>query len=119
MKLLQKSRRDNLASDITGMLLYMDGTFMQTLEGPAIAVQTLMEKIKSDPRHGDLTILMKGPIWDRSFGTWSMGFKQITREALISVPGYQGSGDLSLMSRQFLQNPRRSFDLLHHFTQKD
>jgi hypothetical protein len=118
-ELLQKSRRKNLAADITGMLLYKDGNFMQTLEGPAIAVQTLLEQIKSDPRHGDLTTLMEGPILERTFGSWSMGFKKITQETLISLPGYLDSGDFSLMSSQFLQNPRRSFDLLHHFTQKN
>jgi hypothetical protein len=116
--LLQKSRRDNLAADITGMLLYKDGNFMQTLEGPVIAVRTLLEKIKSDPRHGDVTTLMEGPILERSFGSWSMGFKKITQETLSGLPGYHDTGDFSLMSSQFLQNPRRSFDLLHHFTQK-
>ncbi len=118
-ELLQKSRLNNLAADITGMLLYKDGNFMQTLEGPAIAVQTLLGKIKSDSRHSDVTTLMEGPILERSFGNWSMGFKKITQDTPISIPGYHDSGDFSLMSSQFLQNPRRSFDLLHHFTQKD
>ncbi len=92
---------------------------MQTLEGPAVAVQTLLEKIKSDPRHADFSTLMEGPILERSFGNWSMGFKKITPDTPICVPGYQDSGDFSLMSSQFLQNPRRSFDLLYHFTQKN
>ncbi len=118
-ELLQRSRLNNLASDITGMLLYKDGNFMQTLEGPAIAVQALLGKIKSDPRHADVTTLMEGPILERSFGSWSMGFKKITQDTPISIPGYHDSGDFSLMSSQFVRNPRRSFDLLHHFTQKD
>ena len=115
-ELLEKSRRNNLAADITGMLLYRDGKFMQTLEGPELAVQTVREKIRNDPRHVKFTILMEGPILERSFGGWFMGFKKITRETLIDVPGYIDSDDLGLMSSQFLQNPARSLELLLFFS---
>ena len=91
---------------------------MQTLEGSEVAVKTLVEKIKSDPRHSKFTALMEGPILERSFGSWSMGFKKITRETSINVPGYHASDDFSLMSSQFLQNPPMSLELLLHFTQK-
>ncbi len=77
---------------------------MQTLEGPELPVQTLLEKIKSDPRHRNLTTLMEGPILERSFGSWSMGFKKITQETSLNVPGYHNSDDFSLMSSQFLEN---------------
>ena len=90
---------------------------MQTLEGPELPVQTLLEKIKSDPRHRNLTTLMEGPILERSFGSWSMGFKKITQETSINVPGYHNSDDFSLMSSQFLQNPPLSLELLLYFTQ--
>ena len=88
---------------------------MQTLEGPEIAVKRLRDKIGSDPRHSQFTILMEGPILERSFGSWSMGFKKITQETLINVPGYYDSDDLSLMSSQFLQTPPRSLELLLSF----
>ncbi len=111
-ELLQKSRRNNLAADITGLLLYKDGVFMQTLEGPEAAVRTVLEKIKSDPRHRNFTTLMEARILERSFASWSMGFKRITRDTSITIPGYHDSDDLSLMSSQFLQNPPRALDLL-------
>jgi len=114
-ELLQKSRRNNVAADITGMLLYKDGTFMQSLEGPELAVKTLLAKIRSDPRHRKFTVLMEGPIVERSFETWSMGFKKITEGTSINVPGYIDSDNLSLMSNQFLQNPSRSLVLLSYF----
>lgn len=111
-ELLATSRRNNLATDITGLLLYKDGNFMQTLEGPDQAVQELMAKIRSDPRHHHFTTLMEGPILERSFGNWTMGFRKITRETPIEVPGYSQSDELSLMSSPFLQNPLRSLALL-------
>jgi hypothetical protein len=57
--LLNKSRVDNLANDITGMLLYMEGRyfseyegrFMQVLEGSESNVRKLFEKIAKDERH--------------------------------------------------------------------
>ncbi len=55
-ELLQTSRRNNLAADITGMLLSKDGNFMQILEGPKIAVETLVEKIRNDSRHCKFTL---------------------------------------------------------------
>ncbi len=90
---------------------------MQTLEGPTTAVLTLVEQIRSDPRHHKFSILMEGRILKRSFGSWSMGFKKITQETSINVPGYHNSDDFSLMSSQFLQNPPLSLELLLYFTQ--
>ncbi len=97
------------------MLLYKDGKFMQTLEGPREAVLTLLEKIRSDPRHGKFTLLMEAPILKRSFGSWSMGFKKITQETVINIPGYDDSNDLSLMSSRFIENPPESLNLLLSF----
>ncbi len=61
---------------------------------------------------------MEGPILKRSFVDWSMGFKKITHETPINVPGYHDSDDFSLMSRQFIKNPPRSLELLRYFSQK-
>ena len=114
-ELLQKSRRHNLAADITGMLLYRDGKFMQTIEGPRIAVLTLLEKIRNDPRHCKFTLLMEAPLLQRSFGSWSMGFKKITKETVINFPGYHDSDDFSLMGNQFLKDPPNSLSFLLSF----
>jgi hypothetical protein len=97
------------------MLLYRDGKFMQTLEGPRIPVLTLLEKIRSDPRHRNFTLLMEAPILKRSFGSWSMGFKKITPETVINFPGYHDSDDFSLMGSQFLRDPPKSLNLLLSF----
>ena len=110
--LLKTSRQNNLAADITGMLVHKDGKFMQTLEGPGDAVRTLVETIRKDPRHHKFTTLMEGPILNRAFGNWSMGFKAITPEILTEIPGYHDSDDFSLMSGQFLENPPRSLEFL-------
>ncbi|HEY5718903.1 MAG TPA: BLUF domain-containing protein, partial [Gammaproteobacteria bacterium] len=40
-QLLQRARTKNAALEITGLLLYCDGSFLQLLEGPQGAVEQL------------------------------------------------------------------------------
>ncbi len=65
--ILAASRRNNPKRDITGMLLYSDGGFIQALEGPKQEVLDLYEKIEQDPRHSGAIMLANGPIEERSF----------------------------------------------------
>jgi hypothetical protein len=72
--LLRTSRKNNEALGITGMLLYHEGSFMQVLEGEKEAVQSTYRKILIDRRHHNLIKMLDGPIEQRSFREWSMGF---------------------------------------------
>lgn len=84
---LRKSRINNAGLNITGMLLYTDGSFFQVLEGPEAAVDGLFEKISSDPRHGKVVKIIRESIVARAFGEWSMSYSHMTRSALDQVPG--------------------------------
>jgi hypothetical protein len=77
-ELLKKSRDFNRLVGITGCLIYQDGFFMQMLEGPRDAVFTLCEKIKTDPRHRDVGIVIEAPARRRIFVDWSMGLRDLT-----------------------------------------
>ncbi|MBK9207916.1 MAG: BLUF domain-containing protein [Anaerolineales bacterium] len=46
MDILKVSRENNSVSDVTGLLLYKGGNFMQVLEGPEDVVNALYEKSK-------------------------------------------------------------------------
>jgi hypothetical protein len=74
--ILTVARAANTGRNITGMLLYLEGAFMQVLEGDDQAVSETFERIKRDPRHWDAQILLDrhGP---RAFGEWSMGFERL------------------------------------------
>ena len=52
--IIEASRRNNPSIDITGLLIYADGIFIQVLEGPSEAVHTLYEKIRDDRRHEEV-----------------------------------------------------------------
>ncbi len=59
---------------MTGLLLYLDGNFMQVLEGPEEAVMDIFGKIEKDIRHTNIIVILKDPIAEREFSEWSMAF---------------------------------------------
>lgn len=72
--ILNASRRNNGAKGITGHLQCHAGYFFQVLEGPAPALEALLEKLKQDPRHRDMRVLYREALQQRNFADWSMGF---------------------------------------------
>jgi hypothetical protein len=115
VELLEHSRKKNAADDITGMLLYKDGNFMQFLEGPRKNVCALLDTIKGDPRHRGMIILLQSEHDERDFSEWSMGFKTLKNDVLPEVPGYSDFLDLPLTSDEFLMHPSKSLQLLLSF----
>ncbi|MEO5977941.1 MAG: BLUF domain-containing protein [Chryseolinea sp.] len=76
--ILKKSRSNNLALKVTGLLLYHEGSIIQILEGEEEVVRALYDKIRLDSRHKSMIKMLDKSISDRSFADWSMGFKQIS-----------------------------------------
>lgn len=114
-ELLKTCRFHNTENGVTGMLLYREGTFMQTLEGEKATVQALYAKIGRDPRHENLVILSQVPRWEREFQEWSMGFFHLTDEALHRLPGYSEFLNVPLEGRWLLENPSKATELLGMF----
>ena len=85
--LLQKARKNNTELDVTGMLLFKDGTFFQILEGISSVVHGLYDKIESDVRHSNVLILCEEEITERNFGEWRMGFVA-DHNTFRDIPGY-------------------------------
>jgi hypothetical protein len=87
--LLANARESNQRAGLTGMLLHadVDGGFFQVLEGTADAIDTLMLRLKGDPRHTHITTLIREPLAERSFAEWTMGFSSVSPEKLRAVTG--------------------------------
>ncbi len=77
--ILAVSRRNNAACEVTGVLLYSEGGFMQVLEGEHAAVAATYARVCADKRHWKAMVLLDRNA-PRAFGAWSMGFE---RPALI------------------------------------
>ena len=87
-RLLAKARQRNVDQDVTGVLLYSDGNFMQCLEGPAARLASAYETIKSDSLHFGIIDLVREPIKSREFSEWSMAFR-VAGALGASSPAYQ------------------------------
>lgn len=100
--MLLSARLRNAASGITGMLVYAGGNFMQVLEGPPLEVRRTLTRIRRDPRHKGLMILLENNVPERYFPQWSMAFECLRhRDELTQIPGYQ---DLRNLTRQDLES---------------
>ena len=74
--ILSASRRNNAMMGITGLLLYIDGGFLQMLEGDERALRELYGRIAVDCRHTNLRMMLDREVSARTFPGWSMGFER-------------------------------------------
>lgn len=84
--ILESARRNNAQNQITGMLLYSNGTFMQVLEGVPELVKATFDAIRRDARHFNIFTLDELPVNQRHFASWSMGYHRVTGSDLRSQP---------------------------------
>ncbi len=62
----------NRKSDITGCLLWIDGHFIQILEGRIVDIEDTFERICCDFRHQDMQLIDHSPAKQRLFADWDM-----------------------------------------------
>ena len=86
--LLAHARARNAANDVTGMLLYAEGSFAQSLEGPEEAVRATFDRILVDPRHRGVYVALEEHVEDRSFPDWSMSFRDLNSAPPSDVEGF-------------------------------
>ena len=77
--ILRKSKANNPEAGVTGVLCFSEGIFLQVLEGGRDAVNTLYNRIATDSRHTDVTLLCYEEIGERRFAGWSMGQVNMSR----------------------------------------
>lgn len=75
--LRDRAHARNLEHEVTGVLLYSDGAFMQYLEGPAAGLARVYSLIKADPLHFGVIDLLREPIREREFAAWSIAMRMV------------------------------------------
>jgi hypothetical protein len=113
--LLTQSRDANLVGGTTGLLLYVDGNFMQLLEGDRKRIEELMVRIKRDSRHNDVNILEEGLISERSFPDWSMAFLDFHAPQVRALPGYSTFLEGPFAAEETSPSPSQNLKLLQFF----
>ena len=115
LDILKVSRENNVASDVTGLLLYKGGNFMQALEGPDDVVTALYEKIRNDPRHKDVSIISTEQIQKRQFSGWEMAFTNLDNPEIVNEPGYSQFLQDEFTADVYRKNPLRAYIMLLTF----
>ena len=85
--LLEKARNKNESLNVTGMLLFDNGGFLQVLEGEEETVNQLFSVISSDSRHRNIVKIISEAIPERQFDDWTMGYASISRQELAKIEG--------------------------------
>ena len=80
--ILSKSVANNTRDNVTGVMLYHEGNFIQLLEGEKEAIFDTFKRINNDDRHTAISTIASGESNQRNFPDWAMGFKSINAEAL-------------------------------------
>ncbi len=89
LELLCQARDFNAAHDISGILVYNDGVFIQVLEGHASTISNLYQRIQRDQRHHRCITLLHQHIAQRAFEGWVMGFPVSSPAIEVeSIDGY-------------------------------
>ena len=72
--ILTRAQYKNMRLDVSGLLVFRDGRFMQLLEGAENTVKDLFATIRRDPRHTDVEVLWENDSAARCMPSWVMGF---------------------------------------------
>lgn len=72
--LAARSEGRNRENGLTGCLVFVEGCFIQILEGPPPAVEETFERICCDFRHRDVKLIDLAPVRERYFADWGMAF---------------------------------------------
>ena len=86
--ILSVSRKNNEKREISGILLYHDGSILQVLEGDEEQVKEVYDIIAKDNRHNGLITMVSGYTTERNFPDWSMGFRKISKGEWSDLTGY-------------------------------
>ena len=113
--ILDQSVINNQANQITGLLLYRDGCFLQLLEGEEAVVEATFRRIGQDRRHHQVESLFRTECKQREFGHWYMGFHTPRPEELARFPQFAPVFDPAFDVSQLIIAPQDGLAMLTAF----
>ena len=91
LKFVNEARTTNRKHDVSGMMLYVGGWFLQLLEGEKAMVDVVCGMIFRDVRA--MRVVLREAIAERQFPEWTMGFEVVGRDEacrLVKAPSRIG-----------------------------
>ena len=94
-QIIRSSIRHNREDNLTGLLITIQGVFVQALEGPSAAVRGAYDRIMHDPRHADLVLISASEVDKRLFSDWNMCARVLapSDKAILDVLDAKGPFD--------------------------
>jgi hypothetical protein len=106
-EMLAESRKRNRAHGITGVLVFVDGAFLQILEGEKDDVLALMGRIERDPRHRGIKVFHEEETDERAFASWNMAYLSPSAEELSRWAKLDGATTVGSVLSSLEKEPGR------------
>lgn len=81
--IVKRSKKNNSEYDITGLLFYHNGRFIQVLEGDKDSLEGLMSILEKDDRHENIQRIIDQTIKKRAFKEWSMDSLNLSEDTTV------------------------------------
>jgi len=106
--IIERSIPNNQRFMLTGLLIVVQGFFLQVLEGPEAAVRGAYCRIVDDPRHDQIAIISGEQAQTRLFGQWNMCARALASadQSILDVLDSKGLFDPARLT------PKSAVDLL-------
>ena len=88
------SKVRNREQAITGVLFYHNRKFMQLIEGEHSVLNALMNTLRGDPRHRNITIIVDEAVERRGFAEWNMDAFNLSQEETLDVAALRKIRDI-------------------------
>ena len=89
--ILVDARTGNERRKVTGVLVYVDGVFLQILEGDEQVLRSLMRSITSDSRHTGVKVFHEAEVDSPTFTSWRMAYLSATPQQMAVWAGLEGT----------------------------
>jgi hypothetical protein len=106
-EILEDARTGNEARNVTGVLVYVDGVFLQIIEGDKDIVLNLMANIASDSRHRSVKVFYEAEVDAQAFESWSMAYLSPTAEEMSTWLGLPGTSSVEELLASVDRDPQR------------
>lgn len=105
--MLEESRIRNKAHGITGVLVFVEGAFLQVLEGEKNDVLDLMSRIDRDHRHRGVKVFYEQEVDERAFESWSMAYLSPSASEVAAWAELEGATTIAAVLASIEKQPGR------------
>ncbi len=106
-QILVDARTGNDARNVTGALVYVDGVFLQVLEGEREVLDALVACIRDDDRHDCMKVFHEAGIPARAFKDWRMAYLSPDVADMSRWSGLEGTGTIDELLRHVHRDTQR------------